>query len=291
MYNAQIEQGTKPVQYLELKPEQPSLALTPGRGLSSTCLNNPYRTSYSYLDSYLEACILEPGDAVNPPTLSNQTEFFKTAANYSDINQVYLSDGYAVLGPVSPDPGLDFQALSFGSKSACRAVTGLCGAISTAGARYAWPSLFNFMCNASVAGLNMTGNFANVLNISTSLQASNENSPNISSALQVAGANTMYPSNQIQFQYFTDAQKQNQTAVPDFYVGIGGDISQLYWATVWTVPFTSPLNQGENQSSTDDVASVGMTDVYTEGLGSGGGSVGILSCETNISEIVGFLSL
>ena len=287
MYNAQIEQGTKPVQYLELRPERPSLALTPGRGLNSTCLNSPYETSYSYVD----ACILEPGDAVNPITLLNQTEFFKTAANYSDINQVYLSNGYAFLGPVSPDPDLDFQASSFGSKSTCRAVTGLCGAKSTAGARIPLPSDFNFMCNASVAGLNMTGNFAYVMNTSGGLQPNNENMPNITAAQKVAGANTMYPSNQIQFQYFTDAQKQNQTAVPDYYSGIGGDISQLYWAVVWTVPFTSPLNQGENQSSTDDVASVGITDVGTPGIGSGGGSVGILSCETNISEIVGFLLL
>ena len=230
----------------------------------------------------------------------NQTEFFKTAANNSDINQVYLSDGYAFLGPVRPDPELDFNASSYGAKSACRVVTGLCGAISTAGVRTPYPSLFNFVCNNTLAGLNMTGSFAKVLNATASYAVSNQstmNDPRIPSGLLIAGANTMYPSNGIQFQYFTDPQKQNQTAVPDMYYGINarggidGEISQLYWATVWTVPFTSPLNQGENQSSTDDVASVGITDVGVSGSGSGGGSGGILSCETNISEIVSFLPL
>lgn len=146
----------------------------------------------------------------------------------------------------------------------------------------------------------MTGNFGSLLKKDCSIddgsyQAHNEsvlNDPQYPANLKILGANTMYPTHQIQFQYFTDAQKQNQTSKPDPETGIWGEFPQLYWATVWTVPFSSPLNQGENQSSTDDIASVGLANMIV-GIGSISqeGSAGILSCETNLSEIVSLVLL
>ena len=117
--------------------------------------------------------MIELGDAVNKPELINRTEFVKTAANFSQINQMYLRDGFTVLGPANPPADFDFQADTFGSHTSCRAVTGLCGANNTAGARHPAPSDYNFVCNASVAGLNMTGHFINDLEPDIDLSVTN----------------------------------------------------------------------------------------------------------------------
>jgi len=93
----------------------------------------------------------------------NAAEFFRTATNLSDVNQVYLSDGYAVLGSAKPPIDLDFRTTSSASKTACKVVTGLCGAFSTVGYYALIKNEFNFVCNASTAGLKMTGNFLHIL--------------------------------------------------------------------------------------------------------------------------------
>lgn len=107
--------------------------------------------------------MITPNDALNSAQLVNRTEFSRMTANHSGVNRICLSDGYAVVGSAEPPINLDFQATSFGSEISCRVVTGLCGAVSTVGAREPYPALFNFVCNASTAGLNMTVNFFNAL--------------------------------------------------------------------------------------------------------------------------------
>ena len=271
-----------------MRPEQSPQTLTPGRGFNSSCLQDPL--SFSYTIGY--ACIVFPNDAVNKPLLLNSTEFFATAANYSRTNQVYLSDGYAVLGPADPSSTVDFQATSFGSKTACRSVTSLCGAKNTGKERWPEPSDFNFICNSSIAGLNMTGNFLNLtqppgsVELSVSPVYSGPYNPEIA-ALFVEGNNTITPSSfQIGFQYFKDSQKQAQSPKPDkdYGLDLAQDAHRLFWAVVWTVPFTSSMSGSTDQrdKDTNSVAAVNIAAV------NGGGSAGILSCETDISEVVSF---
>ncbi|KAL9123749.1 MAG: hypothetical protein Q9217_006851 [Psora testacea] len=279
--------GTKSVQYLELRPEQLTSTLAPGREFNSSCLKDPQPHGYDPPTF----CMIKPNDAVNEPTLHNQTEFFRTAANYSDVNQVYLSDGYAVLGFREPPANLEFQATSFGSKTSCRDVTRLCGSSSTTGVRHPYPSMFNFVCNATNAGLNMSGNFLNILSplntsgMTTGPQVTPESVLNNSSLAQVTpglivlGGNTIAANDfSIGLQFFNDSQKQQQALKTEKYYGRSQDDHQLYWAIVWKAPF-DPMASDNSQPVTKDTGAVGITNA------NGGGSYGILSCETNISEV------
>ena len=243
--------------------------------------------------------MIDPNDASNIPQLLNESEFFRTAANTSNVNLVYSSDGYAVLGPAKPPLDLDFQATSFGSQTSCRALTGLCAAHDTVGDNILEPYDFNFVCNATVAGLNMTGNFLNVL---APLDESGSSSgPAVTDATQgnktdpyqvVLGGNTIVGNSfSIGFQYFDDSQRLAQTPRLDKYYGSGDDHHQLYWALVWWAPLTTVLTHGYTPLGvnttlawdtpvTNETAAVGVS------WDSRGGSFGILSCETNISEVV-----
>ena len=212
-----------------------------------------------------------------------------------------------MLGPAKPPPDLDFQATSFGSQTSCRALTRLCGANSSIEGFSPYLSDFNFVCNASIAGLNMTGNFLNVLaplNQSgfssgpavTDHTQDNETNPHF----VILGGNTIVGSSfAISFQYFNDSQRLAQTPKLDIYYGSHEDRHQLYWALVWWAPFTTVLTHGyiplgvnatlvEETPLTNETAAVPVSPYITLGdLGDqSGGSVGILSCETNISEVV-----
>ena len=96
--------------------------------------------------------------------LINQSEYIKTVGNVSDLNKVYLGfhEGlqYSVLGPAHIPDDFDFQATSYGSHTACQMVTTQYGAESVYGDRDEPDSVFNFACNNTMTGLNMTGNFA-----------------------------------------------------------------------------------------------------------------------------------
>ena len=244
--------------------------------------------------------MIDLGHASSNPQLLNETEFVRTAANSSDVNLVYLSDGYAVLGPAKPPLDLDFQATGFGSQTSCRALTGLCGANSTVGGAIPNPSDFNFVCNATIAGLNMTGNFLNVLaplndsGMSTGPAVSDGTYGNETYFNSVVlGGNTIAGNSfSIGFQYFNDSQRLAQTPNLDKFFGSGEDRHQLYWALVWWAPITTVLTHGSTPSGmnitlafdtpvTNETVAVGVSS------NSRGGSFGILSCETNISEIVG----
>ena len=238
--------------------------------------------------------MIEPNDAVNIPQLLNETEFFRTAANTSDINLVYLSDGYAVLGPAKAPLDLDFQATSFGSQTSCRVVTGLCGANSTAGEREPYPASYNFVCDTTVAGLNMTGNFLTVLapmsgsGLSTGPAVTNTSQSSNTEPLDIVlGGNTIVGSSfALGFQYFDNSQKLAQTPSLYEYYGSTEDRHQLFWALVWWTPFTTALTKNYDISVADVVAVEFATTSAGDSSGLEGGSAGILSCETNISEVV-----
>lgn len=247
-------------------------------------------------DNTPEACIINIGDAANRPTLVNRTEFARTAANFSKINQLYMTDGFAVLGPANPPIDFDFQADTFGSRTSCRPVTGLCGANSTRGARIVYPSDYNFACNASTAGLNMTGNFFSVLsprNESTGTSDGptvtdgsdgQKNKGVVPPALFVLGGNTIvgntYP---IGFQYFNDSQKLRQRETPDKSFGYrweDANDSHLHWAMVWRADFDSSIGSYGARDNPSNASAVGISNVNA------GGSQGILSCDTDIVELV-----
>ena len=149
------------------------------------------------------------------PQLLNETEFLRTVANTSNVNLVYLSDGYAVLRPAKPPFNLDFQTTSFNSQTSYQAVTGLCDTNSIA--KYSTTDLsdFNFDCNATIAGLSMTGNFLNVL--APLNKSSLSSGPAVTDTTQdnktdparvVLGGNTIARNSfLIGFQYFNNSQR------------------------------------------------------------------------------------
>ena len=290
-------QGTKSVQYLEMRPEN-TQAFLPGRGLSTQCLSNPYgnaTTPEGGIDSSIPTgCIIFRGDAVNQPTLANQTEFVRTAGNQSVINQVYYYYAQAVLGPYSPPPEVDFEATSFGSHTACRVVTSECGAQSVTGARNPYPWSFNFKCN-DTAGLNLTGNFQSLMVDpkfpSLGLPANLSGAPNGDPDTQIQKGNSMLLTPyDMAFQYFYDTAKHKQI---DSHLGnvIEDDKHQLNWAVAFNLhlnwafwiennnPSGFPIQNDSNQLN--PWAALNLV-----GDASGGAS-GVMSCQTNISEIVG----
>ena len=234
-------------------------------------------------------------DAGNSPQLVNQTEFLKTSGNSSSLHQVYLSGGRSVLGPADQPANLDFQATSFGSKTSCQPVTTLCGAVSFDDQKSSAVGQFNFLCNSSTAGLNMTGNFQNVL-APIDERTGNTTGPKVDNGtdgsservypnLVVLGGNTIAANSfDVGFQFFNDAPKQQQLHKPDMYFGYGFDMvedrvqinSQMHWALVWHAPFTSPLDADGGYRA----AAVEMNGQNKSG------SFGILSCDTEISEVV-----
>ena len=216
--------------------------------------------------------------------LINQSEYLKTVRNISDLNKVYLGfhDGlqYSVLGPAHVPDDLDFQATTYGSHTECRLVTTQCGAGSTLSGFD--PILdCNFACNNTIAGLNMTGNFAYLgEGIESYLKGKNNDS---TTDEPIENVNTIAPSNfDFGFQYFYDSAKQKQ--VPQSYnnSGLGtvenGPISnmtnQFFWAFAFSLDILPLTNQDNPWAGLNLVTS--SLDV----------AEGIMSCETNISEIV-----
>ena len=220
--------------------------------------------------------------------LINQSEYVKTVGNISDLNKVYLGfhEGlqYSVLGPAHIPDDLDFQATSYGSHTECRIVTTQCGAISAYRYRDEPSSVFNFACNNTMAGLNMTGNFAYLgQGIESYLGGINNAS---TTNLPIENVNTMSQSNfAFGFQYFNDSAKQKQVPQSSSY-GLGtvehGPIStitnQYFWAFAFSLDILlSPDNTPQNDNPWGGLNLVASPQ---------GGAEGIMSCETNISEIV-----
>lgn len=214
--------------------------------------------------------------------LINQTEYLKTAGNLSDLNQVYLGFHkglqYSVLGPIHTPDNLDFQATSYGSHTECRMVTTQCGAVSNYGANSY--SFYNsdFACNNTVAGLNMTGSFSDLGRPKQTLPK------NISSTM-FQNVNTMSPSVfAFGFQYFNDSAKREQ--VPSInlwglsdaeYGPITNTTNQYFWALAFSLGIIPPDIATHNRNPW------GQLNVAATNRG---GAEGIMSCQTNVSEIV-----
>ena len=106
------------------------------------------------------------------------------------------------------------------------------------------------------------------------------------------GGNTICENSfSIGFQYFNDSQRFAQTLGLDEYYGSDDDRHQLYWALMWWTLFAIVLIDGYISSGmnpfqfsetpvTNETVAVALLYVSNKG------SVGILFCETNISEVV-----
>ena len=222
-----------------MRPQPATDTFNPGRGINETYLNdtNTDANENDY-DNIPVWCIVWPGDAVHQPVLVNQTEYIKTAANQSDVNKVYLSTykgtQYSMLGPTHTPNNLDISsnelwlAHRMSRLSPCSG-----GAISTFEARNAPPYYFNFICNETMAGLSMTGNFESL---------GPPISQNDSKKLHVETSNTLTTSSiTFGFQYFDDSAKRQQVQAPDLY-GLssvtrnGNTTNQFYW--LWFLYWT-----------------------------------------------------
>lgn len=274
-----------------MRPQAAPDGFNPGRGVNQSCLDHASGEVESR-DYYVAGCILIPGDAVNVPVLINQTEYVKTVGNLSDLNQVYLGFHerlqYSVLGPAHIPDNLDFQATSYGSHTECRMVTTQCGAVSTYGARGQIPSYYNFACNNTMAGLNMTGNFLSLGQVQESYLGANA-SPMLAknvSDMSVENVNTMSQSKfPFGFQYFNDSAKREQVS-SDYTYGLGttqyGPITnttnQYFWALAFSLEIQLDIN-----AATKNRNPWGRLNLAASNQGS---AEGIMSCKTNISEIV-----
>lgn len=261
-----------------MRPQAAPDGFNPGRGVNQSCLDHASGV-FESRDYYVAGCILIPADAVNVPVLINQTEYIKTVGNLSDLNQVYLGFHerlqYSVLGPAHIPDNLDFQATSYGSHTECRMVTTQCGAISTYGARGQIPFYYNFACNNTMAGLNMTGNF---LSLGPQLQESNLGS-------SAKNVNTMSRSKfPFGFQYFNDSAKREQVSSDIYGLGtaqygpITNTTNQYFWALAFSLD--NKLNINAWMKNPNPWGRLNLA------ASNQGGAEGIMSCKTNISEIV-----
>ena len=231
----------------------------------------------------------------------NQTEYIKIVGNLSDLNKVYLSfhEGlqYSVLGPAHIPDDLDFQATSYGSHTECRVVTAQCGAVSSDGDEHD-PPAYNFACNKTMAGLNMTGNF---MFLGEAIESYQGGFNNLSEDSVIENANTMFQSEfgfGFGFQYFSDSAKQEQVSLNEGHgvtglgvaglggvglVGVGdGQNSSITNQYFWAIAFSLDIQPSIANATDIDNPWAGMNVVP----GPLYGANGIMSCETNISEIV-----
>lgn len=217
--------------------------------------------------------------------LINQTEFIKTVGNVSDLNRVYLGfhEGlqYSVLGPAHIPDELDFQATSYGSHTECRTVTTQCGAQSIYGVANYTFNASNFACNNTMAGLNMTGNFYYLG------QAEESYTDGLNMSGGIDNVNTMVENNfGWGIQYFNDSAKQEQADGGDglglgasLYTPVTNMTNQIFWALAFKLNI--PLDVIGNGSQNNNPWA--RLDLVADQQG---GAEGIMSCETNISEIV-----
>ena len=244
------------VQYLERRSQPNAPSFTPGRGIPQSCLTRDFPGGLG--TELALGCILRP-DTNNPNTfrtLWNASEYIRTAENQSNYNQVYLSGGQAVLGPSRPPPDLDFSATSFGSQTNCQMVTDLCYVplVTFEGPE---PYLYaDYGCITTTAGLNLTGSFSDV--------AYGDDIDGVYGLL---------------FQYYNDTHKLHQVVNREVLVDQGS--TQLFWGLVFELQFAGALSvDSNNMTNSSQPASFGLIQQPS------GAFAGILSCETNLSEIV-----
>lgn len=184
-----------------------------------------------------------------------------------------------ILGPAMPPSDLEFSARSFGARTTCKVVKKECGAHSSAGDGSDAERDVAFDCKAKTTGLDLRGNFSDVLPTDAGSPKENQNS--------LQGQNQYSWS----FQYYKDSQKTkwSDNGIPDNY-----NSPHLYWAFVFTLDsgWTSTSGTGSSDSSGDTSSSIGgHGDSYpfdSRGLVGqpDGGIGGILSCNTDIFDVV-----
>ncbi len=252
------------VQYLEMRPQPNAPTFTPGRGIPQSCLTPDFPEAG---EDIALGCILAP-ETDGPDSLLNVSEYMRTVENQSNYNQVYLSSGQAVLGPRGPPQDLDSSATSFGSKTSCDMVTNLCYSpeVTIEGPE---PSQYSdFDCNTTTAGLNLTGSFVDLTYSDSSGGGS-------------SGAEYGDAGYGLLFQYYNDTQKLHQVVSGEVLVDQRS--TQLFWGLVFELQFAVALLgsvYSTNLTNNSDPASFGLV------TQPGGAGAGILSCETNLSEIV-----
>lgn len=275
---------------MELRPQPVVDGFNPGRGVNETCLEDARGTIYSKRVPI--GCIAWAAGSPLGHTraLVNHTEFLMTASNQSKINRVllgqYQGSQFSLIGPAQIPSNLDFQATTYGSHTQCRVVTSACGAQSTYGVEIIENSWGEFSCNATEAGLNMTGTFDTLGTPNASYVFSHHPTP-INDSTHLRNMNTFEPNDfHFGFQYFNDSAKQKQAEADAFWgfsegphSPITNTTNQIFWALAFQLASQLDVD-GINSNDTNPWAYLGLA---TDDSGT---ADGIFSCQTNISEIV-----
>ena len=211
------------------------------------------------------------------PSLVNGSEFIGTVSNLSVINRLYLIDGLALVGPSKLPLDIDFNATSFASHTKCRVVTSLCGANSLPNDFLATQKFYNFKCDAATAGLNLSGNF---WTLATPL---NDSVPSSQGDLSEPMSTNNFTKNEfaLGFQYYNDPEKKVQIGA-NF---LNTSRPNLYWGVAFALEATWSQDQTTQNNHTGEIKD--NTWAYLDLVrDQTGGASGIMSCETNVSEIV-----
>ena len=150
------------MQYLQIKEVTNLSGLKPSRVIPEDCLNLPYEVYEKGDDKrFLKYCNIARGTAESAaPVLINQAEFIRTVDNQSDVNSILDIEGISVLGPADPPTNAEFQASSFGSKTACEVITDKCYHKQEFNNMFGTDVVFN--CSKNSTGVEYWGYFAHI---------------------------------------------------------------------------------------------------------------------------------
>ncbi len=194
----------------------------------------------------------------NPFKLVGYSEYLKTASNQSAINQVYMTKDMAILGPAYPPINVDFEATSFASSTRCHMATSLCYTQESSGAEPYLDADISFNCSVAVAGLNFTGNFSQ-LSGTTGTTAKKVDLTSSATYTNAFDGNN----HGLGFRYFSNSTKNDPGFLPASL-----DNPELWWGLLFLLRYSDPTIDPE---------------IVMQPAGESGG---IMSCTTNLSEVV-----
>lgn len=225
---------------------------SPGRGLPATCLNS---SSIGTQTSFA-GCIFDGGGSGSSLSLFGSTEAYLTLGNKSTNNQLYFSNGAAVLGPISPPADTDFTAESYASSTSCEMVTMPCGAhfIDPDGSDAGRDVTYD--CTSTAGGLTLSGNFSELW----PQQASSSSSSNVNYALA--------------FTYYNTSDKTVDVAS---WIGKNANRGRSWWGLVFALPPLMVQYDSDQSSYSTKLDVINLP---------GSSSGGIMSCTTNLSDVV-----
>lgn len=228
-------------------------------------------------------CSVSPARGTTPGGLIDQTEFVQTINNLSAKNQIYSVGGQAILAnpPVTSQGyaglDLDFEATSFAASSFCQMMTDLCGvdvnSSNATGAAQTTP----FACNVTEADLDVSGSFSDIRSHHSTINDSFSLSLNNTFGLSGGSEGTL-KSDSIGFQYFDNAEKTQRSLQlgPTNYSS-----PSLWWAFIFTLDTGWESNQPEAQLGPNQLMEESSIASFKDG-----GYGGIMSCNTNLSQVV-----